>query len=170
MTHHDDDRNRRSGGLADDSAEPTEEREQRKRYRELLDELRTIIPGAQVLFAFLLIAPFSQRFGRLDEFGRDLYAVALVGTALAMVVFLAPASYHRIAPRRRRRARLRTAIRMMMVGMLLLAASVVTAVFTVMRFIFTSGVGALAAGVVAGAVVTVWYAVPLLRRLEVLGE
>lgn len=37
--------------------------EDRERYIELLGELRTVIPGVQVLFAFLLTAPFSSRFG-----------------------------------------------------------------------------------------------------------
>lgn len=36
--------------------------EQCERYRELLEELRTIIPGAQVLFAFLLTLPLASRF------------------------------------------------------------------------------------------------------------
>lgn len=35
----------------------------RLRYRELLEELRTILAGVQVLFAFLLTAPFSRRGG-----------------------------------------------------------------------------------------------------------
>ncbi len=52
-------------GSGDDSAE-----QQRERYRELLEELRTIIPGVQVLFAFLLTVPFSSRFADLDELGR----------------------------------------------------------------------------------------------------
>lgn len=153
----------RSGGLANEAAGTTAEPDDRQRYRELLEELRTILPGVQVLFAFLLIAPFSQRFSELDEFGLDLYGAALVGTALAMVLFLAPASYHRIAPRRPREARIRTAVRLMKVGMMLLATSVALAVFTVMRFIFGAGVGALAAASIAGTVLLVWYVVPLLR-------
>ncbi len=39
-----------AGGLSDQESRQEEERE---RYRELLEELRTIIPGVQVLFAFL---------------------------------------------------------------------------------------------------------------------
>ena len=69
--------------------------EARERYRELLEELRTIIPGVQVLFGFLLTVPFSARFDRLDDLGRDLYSVVLAGVALAIVVFLTPAAIHR---------------------------------------------------------------------------
>lgn len=147
-----------------DATDPTDDPETRERYRELLEELRTVLPGVQVLFAFLLTAPFSARFTELDEFGRDLYTVGLVGTALAMVVFLAPASYHRIAPRRERAARLATAIRMTVAGMLILAGSVTTIVFAVLRFIFGGGVPTIVTSVLAGAIVVLWYVVPFLRR------
>lgn len=131
---------------------------------------RTVLPGVQVLFAFLLTAPFSQRFDQLDEFGGDLYGVALVGTALAAVILLAPASYHRIAPRRERQGRLTTAIRFMVTGMLVLGASIVVAVLTVMRFIFGPGVGIAVATGLTAVVLTLWYLVPLLRRLDLLGD
>jgi len=78
-------------------AEVQDEAAQRERYQELLAELRTIIPGVQVLFAFLLTAPFSARFHLLDQLGHDIYAASLVGTALAAAVFLTPAAYHRLA-------------------------------------------------------------------------
>jgi hypothetical protein len=140
--------------------------EERSRYRELLEELRTILPGVQVLFAFLLTAPFSRRFTELDEFGRDLYGVALIGVALATVIFLAPTSYHRVAPRRLRANRLRTAIRLTVAGMFVLAVSVLVAVLAVMRFVFGSGVATLTVSALAGILVTLWYLVPLYRRLR----
>jgi hypothetical protein len=170
MDAHTDDGLHQRSGLAEGHSGGNGEPEERQRYRELLEELRTILPGVQVLFAFLLTAPFSQRFGDLDEFGRDLYAVALIGTALVAVVLLSPASYHRIAPRRERAGRLRTAIRLMVVGMLLLGASMTIAVFTVMRFIFGSGVGVAVAAGLVGVLLVLWYVVPLLRRLNVLRD
>ncbi len=142
------------------------EEEQRDRYRELLEELRTILPGVQVLFAFLLTAPFSQRFNELDEFGRDLYSVALVGAAAAMVVFLAPASYHRIAPRDDRRQRVIIAVRLMRAGMALLAVSVLVAVFTVLRFIFGPAVGTIVVVPLSGVVLVLWYLIPWRRRRD----
>jgi len=157
------------GGPAEDRA-GNGEPEERQRYRELLEELRTVLPGVQVLFAFLLTAPFSQRFNELDEFGRDLYGVALIGTALAAIILLSPASYHRIAPRRERAGRLRTAIRLMVAGMLVLASSMVIAVLTVTRFIFGPGVGIAVTTGLAAVVLILWYLVPLLRRLSILGD
>ena len=53
----------------------------RERYRELLEELRTIIPGAQVLLGFLLTVPFAGRFTEVDDLGEAVFLVALVAVA-----------------------------------------------------------------------------------------
>ena len=44
---------------------------------ELLNELRVTLPGVQVLFAFLLIAPFSQAFERVNDLQKYAYLAAL---------------------------------------------------------------------------------------------
>lgn len=53
----------------------------RERYRELLEEVRTIMPGAQVLLGFLLTVPFANRLADVDRLGRILFVVALAATA-----------------------------------------------------------------------------------------
>ncbi len=50
---------------------------------ELLQELRVILPGVQVLFAFLLTVAFTQRFTELDPYLKDIYFTALLSTAFA---------------------------------------------------------------------------------------
>jgi Family of unknown function (DUF6328) len=42
-----------------------------------------ILPGVQVLFAFLLVVPFNQRFGEVNAFQRDLYLITLLCAAAA---------------------------------------------------------------------------------------
>src|ERR671928_1454938 len=63
---------------------------------ELLQELRVVQTGVQVLFAFLLTVPFSARFDEITDFQRGAYFAALVGTAAASVLLIAPTSVHRI--------------------------------------------------------------------------
>lgn len=142
----------------------TREQQLRERYRELLEELRTILPGVQVLFAFLLTAPFSARFGELDEFGRDLYVVSLVGTTLAMVLFLTPAAYHRIAPRQQRAQRVHTGVGLMVGGLFVLGVAVHVAVFTVLRFVFDALTAALVTVPVFVASLVAWFVMPWIRR------
>src|SRR4051812_2299384 len=62
---------------------------------ELLQELRVMQTGAQVLFAFLLGVPFTARFGRLGDTDRALYFVTLLLSGLAIIFLVAPAAWHR---------------------------------------------------------------------------
>src|SRR2546430_17213617 len=67
---------------------------------ELLSELRVALPGVQVLFAFLLVAPFNQRFGTISDFERQLYFATLLCTLLASILLIAPTVVHRLQFRR----------------------------------------------------------------------
>jgi uncharacterized protein involved in cysteine biosynthesis len=68
-----------------------------RNLEELLQELRVVLPGVQVLFAFLLVVPFNQRFGQVTAFQRDLYLVTLLCAAAASACLMAPSIHHRIA-------------------------------------------------------------------------
>ena len=71
---------------------------------ELLQELRVAFTGVQILFAFLLSMAFTPRFTELNGFDIGVYVVALLSTALATMVLIAPVSFHRIVFRRRQKA------------------------------------------------------------------
>lgn len=152
-----------------DETEPESQEELRERYRELLEELRTINPGVQVLFAFLLTAPFSARFAELDAVGRNSFMVALLSTTASALLFLAPASYHRLAPRSVRSERVRLTIWMALSGLTTLAIGMTAAVFLVTRFIYGSGEGIAVGASLAAFAVTLWFLLPLSRRLQARG-
>ena len=57
---------------------------------EFLNELRVALPGVQVLFAFLLIVPFSQRYEALTDLQKDVYFVTFLCTAAATAFLIAP--------------------------------------------------------------------------------
>jgi high-affinity Fe2+/Pb2+ permease len=63
---------------------------------ELLNELRVVMPGVQVLFGFLLTVPFQQGFSRIDDFQRIVYFVTLLLTAAASAFLMAPSAFHRL--------------------------------------------------------------------------
>lgn len=63
---------------------------------ELMEELRIAIPGAQVLFAFLLGVAFTQRFQSATSLQRNAYFATLLLTAAATALLIAPAAYHRL--------------------------------------------------------------------------
>jgi Family of unknown function (DUF6328) len=78
-----------------ESAEELKARLERE-HNELLQELRALIPGATVLFGFLLAISFTNQFDDLSAFERDVYYATLVSNAVALVLFLAPAAHHRL--------------------------------------------------------------------------
>jgi hypothetical protein len=75
--------------------EDVKERLERE-HGELLEELRALIPGAQVLFGFLLAIRFTSPFTDLTAVQRYVYYATLLSTAVALVLLLAPSAYHRL--------------------------------------------------------------------------
>jgi len=62
----------------------------------MMGELRVVVTGVQVLFAFLLIVPFNSGFVGIGPFERTVYLVTLVCSALAALCVIMPAAYHRM--------------------------------------------------------------------------
>ena len=134
---------------------------------ELLNELRVTLPGVQVLFAFLLIVPFSQRFELINDLQKYAYIVALTFTALGSALLIAPTPYHRIRWRDQDKdAMLRLANRLALAGTVCVAIAMPCALFFVTDFLFKSPVPALLSALVIGVIVTFWYALPLERELR----
>jgi hypothetical protein len=134
---------------------------------ELLNELRVTLPGVQVLFAFLLIVPFSQQFEEINDLQKYAYLVALTFTALGSAFLIAPTPYHRIRWRDQDKdAMLRLANRLALAGTVCVAIAMPCALFFVTDFLFKSPVPALLAALVIGVIVTFWYALPLERELR----
>src|SRR5436305_2800625 len=100
---------------------------------ELLQELRVAFTGVQILFAFLLSLAFTQRFAALRGFDLAVYTVALLSTALATMVLIAPVSFHRILFRRRQKAALVVAAdRLLVLGLALLVPAISSAVLLIL--------------------------------------
>jgi hypothetical protein len=132
---------------------------------ELLNELRVTLPGVQVLFAFLLIAPFSQGFDRVNDLQKYAYLAALTFAALGSALLIAPTPYHRIRFRDRdKEAMIVIANRLAIAGTVCLAIGISCALFFVTDFLFRSPVPALVTALVAGTIAVLWYGLPLYRE------
>ena len=77
-------------------AEESRKEQLEREHGELLEELRSLIPGAEVLFGFLLAIRFTSNFDQLTLVQERVYYATLLSTAFALVMLLAPASFHRI--------------------------------------------------------------------------
>jgi predicted membrane channel-forming protein YqfA (hemolysin III family) len=132
---------------------------------ELLNELRVALPGVQVLFAFLLGVPFTQRFQEATDLQKDAYFFTFLCAAAATALLIAPSAYHRLTWRSHDKEHLLTVSnRLAIAGTVLLAAAIASAVFVVTDLLFDTTSAGIFAGLTAGFYAWFWYGMPLLRR------
>lgn len=77
-----------------------------RNWMELLQELRVMQTGVQILAGFLLTLPFQARFAQLDGFQITLYLANVALAALTTALILLPVSVHRRLFRQHLRAAL----------------------------------------------------------------
>ena len=134
---------------------------------ELLQELRVVIPGVQVLLAFLLTAPFQQRFAQLPGSMRNAFFASIACATMATAFLIAPSAHHRLRWRAGEKERLvRVGNQMAIIGTVFLAAAIVLALYVVTDVLFTTNLAVMTA--IASLVVfaTLWYVVPWLGRFN----
>jgi hypothetical protein len=146
-------------------AETDEARHQRE-VGELLNEIRVALPGVQVLFAFLLSVPFSQRFTQLTHNERQVYYTAFIASAVASILFIAPSVFARLTWRQHERERLLVVSNAFVIaGSVGLAVAIGCAVYVVSDILFRSVTADVATAVVVALTVLTWFVVPLYDRL-----
>ena len=156
----------RSAGGSSSNTESTKERLDRELI-ELLNELRVVLTGVQVMFAFLLTLPFTDRFHDLVPTQRLMFSVAFTLTATASVLLMAPTAYHRIRFRQQDKERmLRWANRFAIAGVVLLAVAIGTIVLLVIDVLYALPTASAVAGALAALIVWTWFALPLYRRID----
>ena len=132
---------------------------------ELLNELRVALPGVQVLFAFLLVVPFNQRFDRMSEFERDLYFGVLLCTGIAAVLLIAPSMHHRLEFRQRDKEYLvEEENRLTIAGLCTFALAMTCAMLLITHYLFGTVTAIVTTAVVVCAFALVWFALPLGQR------
>jgi hypothetical protein len=145
--------------------EETELERDDRNLTELMGELRVALPGVQVLFAFLLVVPFNQRFGQTTTFERDLYFAALLCTLLAAILLIAPTVIHRLEFRRGQKAHVvSVANRLTILGLAVFAVAMTCAIALVTLYLFGGATAIVTTAVAALAFLAFWFVGPLLRR------
>jgi hypothetical protein len=136
--------------------------ELRERYDELLQELRVLLPGLQVLLAFLFTVPFAARFNKLDSVGRIAFATSLCSAMVAIIVLITPILVHRIGSRRDRETRMAWAIRLQSAGLTFMSLSLLAGLYCVLRFVFDNTVANAATASALAIILCLWIALPIL--------
>lgn len=132
---------------------------------ELLNELRVVLPGVQVLFAFLLTIPFARGFAKLHRLDRDVYFAALLATILSTILLITPSAYHRLVFRHHdKQDLLEVSNKLILAGMTVLAMAMASSLFVVSDFIFGHLAASIATAVASLTFAALWYVLPLISR------
>ncbi|WP_432560993.1 DUF6328 family protein [Kineococcus sp. SYSU DK003] len=132
-----------------------------RNWAELLQELRVVQTGVQLLTGFLLTLPFQSRFEELDTYQETVYVVVLLLAVSAVVLFIAPVGYHRALFRQRSKARLVAAGSAFAKAGLATVGVVVTGGVLLVVDVVAGRVGGwIAGGTVALLIAVCWYVLP----------
>ncbi|MBV9784076.1 MAG: hypothetical protein JO264_09675 [Acidisphaera sp.] len=136
------------------------------RIGQVLTELRVILPGAAALFGFQFAAALTQAFARLPTVSKAVHLASLGAVALAVIMLIAPAAYHRIAAGGDAgEGVLRYAVRLMIPGVGLLALGLVGDCYVTVQMVIGRPFLALAiSGAAFFALAALLYGVPLASR------
>ena len=136
-----------------------------RQMSELMNEARIVMPGVQVLFAFLLAVPFQSRFQEVTDTERVLYVTTLLSAAIASASLIACAAMHRVLfGQRQREYVIHMGTRFVVAGLAALALAMSCAAALVISFLWTPLAGwvTLSGGLLLFG--SLWFALPLARR------
>jgi hypothetical protein len=154
--------------MSDDEHEPETKAEQLDReLSELVQELRVLLPGVQVLFAFLLTVPFSVGFKSVTGAERALFFTALAAVSVSAVLLIAPSARHRARFRERdKEALVVSSNQLTLAATAFLAVAMVAVVVLVGDYLYNWVVGAIAGAVTFVLVAWFWYGWSVSRNLR----
>jgi hypothetical protein len=138
-----------------------------RNLEEMTGELRVVVTGVQVLFAFLLIVPFDTGFAHVGAYERTIYFITLICAAMAAICTIAPSAQHRFLFRHDDKDHIvRVSNRIVIAGLGFLALAMCGCLLLVATYLFGALAGAVTLTVGALPFVVMWFAMPLRRRAQ----
>ena len=150
--------------MADGQREDEEDRRDRQMV-ELLNELRVALPGVQILFAFLLIVPFSKGFAQVTPFQRNIFFGTLLAATASAICLIAPSATHRLRFHQRERAYIiESANRLLIAGLVFLGISIVGSLMLITDYLYGLADHWVYPAALGAFLVALWFGRPLLRH------
>lgn len=130
-------------------------------FSDMLSEMRILLPGAQMLSAFLVILPFNSGFADIVHVEKQLFLATFFFSLTSLVLLSAPAVQHRVMRPLKDRARFkRIATRQIVAGAFALAIALVLGTDLVISEVFGPVVGMVMAAIMAVLILCVWWLLP----------
>jgi O-antigen/teichoic acid export membrane protein len=132
-----------------------------RNWTDLLQELRVVQTGVQLLTGFLLTLPFQQRFTHLSSAERGVYLFAVSTSIVATGFLQAPVSVHRALFRKhRRKETVQMAHRLSIVGIFALGWAVVAVTTLIFEVLLGWTWGSIAGALAFTMLLILWLVVP----------
>jgi hypothetical protein len=136
-----------------------------RNWVDLLQELRVVQTGVQLLTGLLLTAVFQQRFGQLSDYQRVVYLSSVALSTLSTALLIAPVAMHRMLFRcHARRSLVATGHRCALAGLATLGLAVIGVVQLILSVVAGTVIGAVAAGATFVVFSVLWSVVPVVYR------
>lgn len=136
-----------------------------RNFNELLQELRVLQTGVQILFGFLLILAVQPRFADVSGATLAIYVVTLVLCCVSTGLLMAPVAYHRtLFAQGRKHEIVRISSMYTKAGMLALFLTVVGATMLVLDLVVSTTTAVAVTLLVAVTISSLWFLYPVYRR------
>ncbi|MDQ3705948.1 MAG: DUF6328 family protein [Chloroflexota bacterium] len=132
---------------------------------DMLQELRILLQGLQVLTAFLIILPFNEGFREIDQVEKWVYMTTFLCAITGLVLLSAPAAQHRLQRPLMDRVRFKElATRMIIIGLIPSSVALVLATQLVISQAIGLTESFVAAGLVTVLIGLLWWILPLAHK------
>jgi uncharacterized protein DUF6328 len=137
-----------------------------KELIELLNELRIGLNGVQVLFAFLLIAPFSSKW-EVTRAEKGAYLVALFSSLVGVALLIAPMAYHRLRWRQWNKERMLVeSNRLAIGGVVAVAVAMAASIYLVVSVLTNTSLTIVLTAACVVLFALAWFVLPLSRSYD----
>ncbi|MBB4980540.1 MULTISPECIES: DUF6328 family protein [Streptomyces] len=145
----------------------TEEERADRRWTDIMQEIRVAQTGVQILLGFLLTVVFTPIFQGLERADKTIYVITIVLASLATSALIGPVAFHRVVSGRRMKPRAVTwAARLTFAGLVLLVATLTSALLLVLRVATRNTYVPWLVAVVFTWYLVCWFALPLWVRFR----
>ncbi|WP_088889796.1 DUF6328 family protein [Leptolyngbya ohadii] len=136
-----------------------------KSLNEMLQELRILQQGSQILAGFLVLLPFSEGFSKIAPFEKWVYIVAFISSIISLICFSAPAAQHRLARPLKHRVKFkRRSTRIIVGGTVALSITLISTTHLVLNEVVGGQWSHLGTAVIGLLIGIIWWLIPLMRR------
>ena len=148
-----------------DTRDETRDQQMDRNFVELLQELRVLQTGTQILAGFLLTLPFQSRYTDLSDYHVALFLTAVSLAFLTTIFLVGPVSIHRVLFRRHRKADLvQVSHTLARLGLVTLGLTMTVVLCLLFSVVLGTVAGWVAAGVAALLFSSIWWALPMRMR------